>query len=221
MAITISTLRNILHEPAQHFKTLSIVSREHDIIVSHGVIEVAISIANFQRAVIAIPISATDRQKLIHSKHYTLLKNELSYTDQSGDINTYDIFIRILNNNEPICYNDISIEDIPEYLEDIEALYSPYSTSNDTERPCSSKDTQPTLDFYEDRAIIEQDKKFGVVDTTYQIIIEPLYDNITYNTEASIFIAYDNSSITYFDYNGNIIDPNIPQLKELINSRFK
>ena len=76
-------------------------------------------------------------------------------------------------------------------------------------------------DFCENRAGVETEFGFGVINPRGEFIIKPYLDSLYYDTYNSIFYYYDHDTVCAFDYNGTPLSSNNPKLDHLKQSATK
>ena len=75
-------------------------------------------------------------------------------------------------------------------------------------------------DFVENRAIVETQDGYGVINCYGEFIVPPKYEILYYDVERMIFYYYDYDDIYGFDYNGRPISPDDPCLDDLAQYHY-
>ena len=76
-------------------------------------------------------------------------------------------------------------------------------------------------DFCENRAVVETEFGFGVINSNNEFIIKPYLDSLYYDTYNSLFYYYDHDTVCAFDYNGTPLSSNDPKICHLKQSATK
>ena len=70
-------------------------------------------------------------------------------------------------------------------------------------------------DFCENRAVVETELGFGVINSRNEFVVKPYLESLYYDTYNSIFYYYDHNIVCAFDYNGTPLDPKDERLTHL------